>query len=458
MKFKKNVITAVAAFAMAAGLASCGTTSTPRILNIRVWNDEFQNRFRDYCTDWVKTNDDGTELLRDGTIVKWNVTPNDGGAYQTALDEALANNADAKADDKVDLFLFEADAAKKYSSPKYALPLMDKDSKTKDGLGFTESELADQYQYTKTIVTGSDGRMYGTSWQAAPGLYVYRTDYADEIFGTHDPDAVQEQLNTWDKFNAAAAIAKSKGIYMLSGYDDSYRVFSNNVSAPWVKDGVLTVDPNIMNWVKQTKTYTDNGYSHKSVLWDTTWQADQTIKGKVLGFFYSTWGINFTLEGNAEVKDDAGHDLLNGKYKVCQGPASYYWGGTWLAAAKDTDNPMLVKSIMRDFTTNKSVMKRITLEKEDYTNTVSGMHEIATDPNYESKFLLQNHVALFEKSAAGIDMKNMTAYDQGCNEKFQGAMHDYFSGDVTFDKAFSNFETTIKTYYPDITSVTKPSL
>jgi hypothetical protein len=86
------------------------------------------------------------------------------------------------------------------------------------------------------------------------------------------------------------------------------------------------------------------------------------------------------------------------------------------------------------------------------------MHEIATDPNYESKFLLQNHVALFEKSAAGIDMKNMTAYDQGCNEKFQGAMHDYFSGDVTFDKAFSNFETTIKTYYPDITSVTKPSL
>ncbi len=53
--------------------------------------------------------------------------------------------------------------------------------------------------------------------------------------------------------------AAAKGYKMLSGYDDSYRTFSNNVSAGWVDGTTVKVDPNIMNWVDQTKTYTDNG-------------------------------------------------------------------------------------------------------------------------------------------------------------------------------------------------------
>ena len=47
-------------------------------------------------------------------------------------------------------------------------------------------------------------------------------------------DAVQAQLSSWDKFNAVAEKASEKGYKMLSGYDDAYRVFSNNVSAPWL--------------------------------------------------------------------------------------------------------------------------------------------------------------------------------------------------------------------------------
>ena len=41
----------------------------------------------------------------------------------------------------------------------------------------------------------------------------------------------RQALSTWDKFNAVAEKAAAKGYKMLSGYDDSYRVFSNNVSS-----------------------------------------------------------------------------------------------------------------------------------------------------------------------------------------------------------------------------------
>ena len=87
---------------------------------------------------------------------------------------------------------------------------------------------------------------------------------------------------------------------MLSGYDDSYRVFSNNVTKPWVDENDnIVIDDNIMKWVDQTKEYTDNGYNNKTSLWATEWSADQGPTGKVFGFFYSTWGINFTLLGNS---------------------------------------------------------------------------------------------------------------------------------------------------------------
>ena len=94
---------------------------------------------------------------------------------------------------------------------------------------------------------------------------------------------MQEALSDWDKFNAVAEQAAAKGYKMLSGYDDSYRTFSNNVSAPWVTGTTVTVDENLMKWVEQTKTYTDNGYNNKSSLWSDVWAADQGPDGKVFG-------------------------------------------------------------------------------------------------------------------------------------------------------------------------------
>ena len=102
---------------------------------------------------------------------------------------------------------------------------------------------------------------------------------------------------------------------MLSGYDDSYRTFSNNVSAGWVDGTTVTVDENIMKWVEQTKEYTDKGYNNKSSLWDSQWAADQGPTGKVIGFFYSTWGVDFALldnrlNGSIEYYNKKGSDLL----------------------------------------------------------------------------------------------------------------------------------------------------
>lgn len=106
-------------------------------------------------------------------------------------------------------------------------------------LGITEDEVADQYQYTKDVMTDADGNLKGLSWQGCPGTMIYRRDIAKEVFGTDDPAEVQKKVADWDTFKATAEELKEKGYQMTSTVNDSYRVFSNNVSTPWVVDGKI---------------------------------------------------------------------------------------------------------------------------------------------------------------------------------------------------------------------------
>ena len=408
-----------------------------KVVNIYCWNDEFKQRYESYAADLADTH---------GVEVNFVIVANENNAYQNNLDTALQEQENVAADDKVDVFLIEADYASKYTNTEYTLDVM-------NDVGLTADDLAGQYQYTKDIVT-VDGIQKGTTWQATPGLFAYRRSIAKEVLGTDDPVEVQAKLSDWDKFDGVASDMKEKGYFMLSGYDDSFRTFSNNMSSPWVNDNQIIIDPNILRWVEQTMTYTEKGYNNKTTLWAPEWSADQGPDGKVFGFFYSTWGINFTLLGNsladAEAEQAVGNGIF-GDYAVCEGPQAYYWGGTWICAAKGTDNIPFIKDLMYRLTCDAETMKQITVDTQDYTNNVSAMEEIAKS-DYTSDFLGgQNHIALFSESAKKIDMSNISDYDQGLNEAIQQAMHEYFEGKVDYETALGNFYTSAFEKYPELT-------
>ena len=424
-----------------------------KVLNIWGWNDEFQGLFKDYF--------EGKGKVPDGVEVKFTIVPNDDNAYQNALDEALLNQENAAADEKIDLFLVEADYALKYVDSDYTLDII------KD-VGLTQEDIAGQYKYTQEIVTDSKGAIKGTSWQATPGLFAYIRSIAKDVLGTDDPAEVQKALSTWEDFYDVAEKAHAKGYKMLSGYDDSYRTFSNNVSQPWVdSEKRIIIDDNILKWIEQTKEFTDKGYNNKTSLWDDAWAADQGPGGKVFGFFYSTWGINFTLLGNAletplpdgltatsdpeAYKEATTGNGIFGDYAVIEGPQNYYWGGSWLCAAAGSDNLELVQEIMRTMTCDPETLITITKDRQDFTNNIEAMETLANDDNFASAFLGgQNHIKLFAESAKGIDMSNISPYDQGLNEGIQTAFRDYFNGTVDYDTALDNFYKAAIEKYPEL--------
>ena len=418
-----------------------GADST-KVVNIYCWNDEFKSRFEKYY--WPKRD----TALWDGVKYHFEIIDNKDNAYQIKLDEALKTQANDAM--KIDIFLVEADYALKYVAT-------DATADVKGVIGLTDDDLKEQYKYTKDVMTDAKGVLKGVSWQATPGLFLYNAEYAKDVLGFDEPEKVQAELSDWTKFEAVAEKMKAKDIFMVSGFDDTYRCFSNNVSAPWVKDDKITIDPQIKAWVDQTKKWTDNGWNNKTSLWDDNWKAGQKIDGKVFGYFFSTWGIPFTLLPNtlATSKEDGGKEEVGnggyGKWRACAGPQAYFWGGTWISGCATLDNKDIVKDIMLKMTCDTDIMADITKGEQDYTNNKAAIKKLI-DGGYKNDFLGgQNHLALLTEAADKIDLTNkLSAYDQGCNEKFQGAMKDYFMGNGSYDDAVAKFKDEVTKLYSNL--------
>ncbi len=430
------LLVSVLIFAMV-GCAAPAMTNTGKVYNIYCWNTEFQDRFNAYYADKIP----------EGVTVNWIITPSDGGAYQQKLDEALLGQEKAAADDKVDLFLIEADYALKYVNSEYSANVY-------SDVGLTKEDTADMYQYTKDICTDASGNLKGVSWQACPGGLIYRRSIAKDVLGTDDPAAVQAALDSWEKFDAVAAQAKAKGYYMTSGFVADYRVFSNNTSAPWVNDkDEIVFDPAIKQWIAQSKEYLDKGYTLPYGIWDAESFNEAKVDGKAMCYFGPGWFFDFCLTPATLADAEAPAEVGNGSYGdwgLVKGPQGFFWGGTWLCAATGSDNASLTRDIMKTMTCDKNTLVEITKKYGDFTNNVTAMTELANS-DYSHPFLGgQNHIAVLLDSAQSINMSNITMYDQLLNEPLPAAFKDYFLGTITEEQAYDNFYKAAIETYPNL--------
>lgn len=475
---KRKALSILLATAMAAGsLAGCGGSDSSgsssdsagsssgtenqgeavpggeegKVINIYSWNNEFKERVEAVYSEVAETSKDGTvTTLKDGTEIHWIVNPNQDGVYQQKLDEALLKQAEASADEKVDIFLSETDYVNKYTDADadVAMPLKN--------LGIDpETDLADQYAFTKVTASDVNGVQRGSTWQCCPGLLVYRRDIAKDVFGTDDPETVGEKVKDWDTMKVTAGELKAKGYFTFASYADTFRLYGNSIAEPWVKPGenIICVDQQIMNWVNDSKEWLDAGYLDKTVKgqWNADWNQAMGSSSKVFAFLFPAWGIDFTLKPN--------WDGEMGMWGVTNPPQEYNWGGSYVHACVGTDNPQHVKEIILAVTANKENLLKISKDFSDFTNTQTSMQQAAKDDeNFSSEFLGgQNAFKYFAPVAENIVMAPLSPYDQGCVELIQNNFSDYLQGQVDFDKAKANFETAILERYPEITEVQWPN-
>ena len=458
--FHKRAVAAALAAGMCLGaLSGCGggksgggtgeAVEEGKVINIYCWNDELRQRVEAVYPAVKETSSDGTvTYLDDGCEIHWVVNPNQYGVYQQKLDEALLQQADVAVDDRVDLFLSEIDYVTKYTDAEadVAIPLTD--------LGIDpDADLSNQYSFTKVVCSDVNGVQRGSTWQCCPGLLVYRRDIAQEVFGTDDPAAIAEKTGSWEAMKSTAQELKDKGYFTFASTADTFRLYGNSISSPWVAPGssAVKVDQQIVNWVNDSREWLDAGYVDKNVKsqWSDDWNKSMGSQSKVFAFLLPAWGIDFVLQPN--------WDGAEGNWAVTTPPQEYNWGGSYVHGCTGTDNPEHVKDIILALTANEENLLKISKDYADFTNTQSGMRAAAEDESFCSDFLGgQNAFSYFAPMAENIRMAPLSAYDQGCVELIQDSFNDYLQGNVTFEKAQKNFETAIKERYPDITEVQWP--
>lgn len=454
---KRKIISILLMTAMASGvLAGCGDQSTSgqqagegKVINIYSFNEELRTRITAVYPEIAETSADGTtSTLKDGTTINWIINPNQDGVYQNKLDEALLAQGSAAADSKVDIFAAEVDYVVKYTDAdtNVAVPLTD--------LGIDpNTDLADQFDFTKSVACDQKGVQRATTWQACPGVLVYRRDIAKEVFGTDDPAEIGEKTKDWTVMKETAEELKEHGYYTFSSYTDTFRTYSNNVSEAWVAPGTTTirVDQKILDWVADSKEWLDAGYFDPAVKgqWNSDWYSAMSSSSKVFAFLFPAWGIDTQIVKN--------WDGEAGSWAVTNAPLTYNWGGTYVLAAEGTDNPAHVKEILLALTANKDNLTMISKTYADFTNAKSVMQNAATDNAFASDFLGgQNPYTYFTPSADNLKLAPLSAYDQGCVELIQNAFGDYLQGEIDYDKAKSNFEVAIKERYPEIKEIQWP--
>lgn len=417
------------------------------VFNIYSIGEDFKNRVQDFYPGYESTGENSGQIS--GVPVMWHVYT-DAQEYRDVLDEKLGSQIDgseegADPDDRIDLFVVEEAFLRDYVESAASMDVVEE-------VGLLQESLSDQFLYTQQMATDADGKLKAVSWQATPGVFAFRRSIASEVLGTDDPEKVQEAVSDWEAFANTAEAVKEAGYYMLSGYEDAYRVYADNVTSAWVENGALNIDPHLEEWAVQTREFAENRYTHGTEQWSDEWRADHTGDGEVFGFFYSSWGIHYTLQFKAEGEEDDTQSA-SGDYAVCRGPEPSHYGGQWIIAARGCGNTELACSIMKTLTCDPEVMKKITKDIREFTNTVSGMTELAQS-DYKAEVLGgQNPIPVYVESAKLLSKLHTTTYDDDLDTGFQVTMQDYFAGRVSEIDALETFRKVALSRYEELLDI-----
>jgi hypothetical protein len=397
-----------------------------KVINIYAYITEQQDIFETYF------NEDYGYELPDGVEVNWIVENSVDGTYEALLDEKLPLNTTAPADERIDLVFLEGAFEGDYVYSDYLMNVYD--------LGFTESDLSDQYAFTHQLGSDADGNLKALSYHASPSVFFYRRSMADEVFGTDDPDEIQKELSSWARFDASAWTLDSYSYYITGSYSETFRPFRDSATTPLIdENGEISVPKSWEDWADHAKKYRDNILAHYALPWSQDWYDNMKTESLVFGFIGPLWFEDYVLEENTD---------FYGDWAVCEGPASSYWGNSAMAAVAGTDNEALVAEIMKCFTNDPDVAYDLTANGVIYGNSITAINRLSSSSDGKRGILGdQNPFEVFNRAGQKLNLGVISPNTDNLSGLFETAMYDYIEEGDTYSRCLNNFYATAESRY-----------
>jgi multiple sugar transport system substrate-binding protein len=315
-------------------------------------------------------------------------------------------------------------------------------------------DLTDIYEANKQklmaypVEVGSfNGRVYALSWQATPGAMFYRRSLAKKYLGTDDPNVVQTYFANMNKFLETAQLLKDKSkdiCFVVPSQQSLYYPFLYNRKSPWVVDRKLVIDPAIEQYMDFCKTMLDNHYTEGvGWQWGDNWYAGMRgeykrgdgKRAEIFSYFLPTWGLPYILKKNAP--------KTSGDWAMIPGPMTYRWGGTWLAAWRDTPNAEAAKEFIRYLTTDDNFLEGWAKATGDFVSNNNVVNKISG--SFKEPFLKnQNHYIEFAQMAQNVNGKLTTGYDDYILRYFQEELNAFLWEGKSKSQALADFRAKVE--------------
>jgi ABC-type glycerol-3-phosphate transport system substrate-binding protein len=361
--------------------------------------------------------------------VNYSMTPTE--RFPSRLDPVLASGRGTP-----DIFALESSFVRKYVESGLLLDLTD----------IYEANRGKLLAYPAEVGT-YNGRIYAMSWQACPGVMFYRRSLARKYLGTDDPEDVQRHFANFGRFFETTKLinARSDGsCVIVPSSGDLFIPFLGARKNPWIVNGRLHIDPVMEQCMDLNKLLYENRYEGRVGQWSEGWFAGmkgelRSESGKLLevfSYFLPTWGLHYVLKTNAP--DTAGD------WAMIEGPAPYYWGGTWIGAYKNTENIAAVKEFIRYVTADDRFLEQYALDSGDMITNITAIDRIKK--NFREPFLnRQHHYAEFADIAKNVNGKLKQSNDDAIESLFREAITAYVHGEKTKAQALADFRREVET-------------
>ena len=366
--------------------------------------------------------------------VKLTVVPMEDNAYSTKLASVLGNGVGAP-----DVFTSEVAFVKRFSNLDYYEDLSQEP--------YNAEELtSNMVEYTVDLGRNNeDNSIRALTWQACPGGIFYKKSLAKKYLGTDDPAEISKMVSTMEGLIELGETIKEKSngeAVLFPGYGELSNVARGSREQPWVVDNKLVIDDKMMQYMDDAKVIRDKGLDAKATQWSPEWSGAMA-DDKTFAFLLPTWGLNYTIAGNApDTKGDWG---------LATAPTPYYWGGTWIGMYKNSEKKDLAWQFVKFITSNDEYLETYGKKSGDFINNINVIEKFAACDDGNSEFLGgQNSYAMYKEMIPYINGKLVTDYDETINSKWDNAMDLYITGEMSKDEALEFFKSEVQSAYPEI--------
>jgi multiple sugar transport system substrate-binding protein len=312
-------------------------------------------------------------------------------------------------------------------------------------LGQFNPSTEDLVDYVVDVGTDSSGRLRLLSWQSIPGGFFYRRNMAEKYLGTDDPEQIGEMLSTTDKFlETARRLKEASGgrVKLIAGYGGYQHYQFSQREQPFIVGGKLNLEQSVLDYFDIAKTMRDEELTAEIGTWSPPWFENMNrAEPEFFGYILPTWGLHYVITPNAE-------DTM-GDWGLCQGPGSYFWGGTWMGINRCSKNKELAWEFVKMFTLDEEILAWWAKETGDFVGNKKVIEKIKND--FSDELLAgQNHYLFFAGEIPKIKGRLLAKYDLDLRGFFMGAINNYVEGTMTKQEAIKQFKANVKNAFPDV--------